>query len=261
MRAIRNIIMIDEEKCNGCGQCATACAEGAIAIVDGKAKLVSEVYCDGLGACIGECPTGALTIEQREADGFDYAATEAHLARQGGILHADPIGGAAHPPFACPGSAARSLREAAVPVAADDAAETPSRLGNWPVQITLVPPTAPYLRGARLVIAADCTAFAFADFHKRFLGGPFGKLRAGRVLLVGCPKLDDVGFYRDKLAQVIGANDIEDIEVVYMEVPCCSGLVRVVRDAIAEADKEIPLTLTKIGIRGEVKERATAGAG
>jgi len=264
MRAVRNIIRIDEEKCNGCGQCATACAEGAIAIVDGKARLISETYCDGLGACIGECPTGALTIEQREADEFDETATEAHLARQGRSLHAHPAAGPAHPPFACPGSAARSLREpeAAGPSAAlrvdagtpapQQDSETPSRLGNWPVQIMLVPPTAPYLRGAKLVIAADCTAFAYADFHKRFLGD--------RVLLVGCPKLDDAGFYRDKLTQIIGANDIRDIEVVYMEVPCCSGLVRVVRDAIAETGQSVPLMLTKIGIKGEVKERATLEA-
>jgi ferredoxin len=263
MRSVRNIIRIDEEKCDGCGQCATACAEGAIAIVDGKAKLVSEIYCDGLGACIGECPTGALTIEQRQAAEFDQGATEEHLARQGrALLHGQAPAGA-HGGFACPGSAARSLRvtetdrgvhepRAQSPA---DAAETPSGLANWPVQITLVPPTAPYLRGARLVIAADCTAFAYADFHRRFLGDPFGKLRAGRVLLVGCPKLDDAAFYRDKLAQVIAANDIEDIEVVYMEVPCCSGLVRTVREAMEEVGRQIPLALTKIGIHGEIKER------
>jgi ferredoxin len=282
MRSVRNIIGIDEEKCNGCGQCATACAEGAIAMVEGKAKLVSEVYCDGLGACIGECPTGALTIEQRQAQEFDPAATEQHLARRFGKLSVAPPGHTRAAPsevegrqgrapvaagmplpqggraggLVCPGSAPRSLRETARGVhepRAQDATETPSRLGNWPVQIMLVPPAAPYLKAARLVIAADCTAFAYADFHRRFLGS--------NVLLVGCPKLDDAAFYRDKLAQLIAANDIQHIEVVYMEVPCCSGLVRVVREAIAQTGRETPLTLTKIGIRGEVKESAPARAG
>ncbi|MFB3880670.1 MAG: ATP-binding protein [Armatimonadota bacterium] len=245
----RTVVKIDEELCNGCGLCALACAEGAIAIVNGKARLISDMYCDGLGACLGECPQGALTTEVREAEEFDEEAVKAHLARQGKSLSGgrhEPKGGPVH--AACPGSAARSFVGAATAVA-EEAEETPSRLANWPVQITLVPPTAPYLKGARLVIAADCTAFAYADFHRRFLGD--------RVLLVGCPKLDDSGFYRGKLTQLIGANAIEDIEVVYMEVPCCSGLVRVVRDAIAETGKPMPLTLTKIGIRGEVKERAT----
>ena len=245
MRARRTIVRIDEDKCNGCGQCATACAEGAIAIVDGKARLISEIYCDGLGACIGECPTSALTIEQREADEFDQAAVEAHLARQGTSLHAQHAHGAADPRFACPSAAARPLAREPAATATHEA--IPSQLTNWPVQIMLVPPAAAYLRGARLVIAADCTPFAFADFHREFL--------VGRVLLVGCPKLDDAAFYRTKLAQIISANEIRDIQVAYMEVPCCSGLVRIVTDAIIETGQQIPLTLTKIGIRGEVNER------
>jgi Pyruvate/2-oxoacid:ferredoxin oxidoreductase delta subunit len=260
----RTVVRIDEELCNGCGLCAMACAEGAIAIVDGKARLISDSYCDGLGACLGECPQGALTTEIREAEEFDEAAVKAHLAWQGKGLNARRHEAKAESLHAaCPGSAALSIdREAAgvgTPALQQDS-ETPSRLGNWPVQIMLVPPTAPYLKGARLVIAADCTAFAYADFHRRFLGDPLGKLGAGRVLLVGCPKLDDVALYRTKLAQVIGSNDIREIEVVYMEVPCCSGLVRVVREASAEAGQQIPLTLTKIGIRGEVKERTTQEA-
>jgi Pyruvate/2-oxoacid:ferredoxin oxidoreductase delta subunit len=257
----RTVVRIDEERCNGCGLCAMACAEGAIAIVDGKARLISDSYCDGLGACLGECPQGALTTEIREAEGFDEAAVKAHLARRGKSLDGrrhEAKEESSH--SACPGGIARSLHETTAASASEAADETPSRLGNWPVQIMLVPPTAPYLKGARLVIAADCTAFAYADFHKRFLGDPFGKLRAGRVLLVGCPRLDDVALYRTKLAQIIGSNDIREIEVVYMEVPCCSGLVRVVREATAEAGQQIPLTLTKIGIRGEVKERTTQEA-
>jgi len=252
MRARRTIVKIDEDKCNGCGQCAEACVEGAIAIVDGKARLISEVYCDGLGACIGECPQGAITTEVREADEFNQAAVEEHLARQGrqpgAHQHAHK---AAHPPFACPSATARSLEREMTPAATHQA--IPSHLTNWPVQIMLVPPTAPYLWGARLVIAADCTAFAYSDFHRQFLDG--------RVLLVGCPKLDDAAFYRTKLAQVLGGNDVQDIEVVYMEVPCCSGLVRIVTDAIKETGQQIPLTLTKIGIRGEVKERTREEVG
>jgi ferredoxin len=246
MKAIRNIIRINEDLCNGCGQCASACAEGAIAMIDGKAKLISEVYCDGLGACIGECPTGALTIEQREADEFDETLVEQHLARQGRPpLHAPQP--AACPSGGCPSAMARTLRGAAAGVIDD--AETPSRLANWPVQLMLVPPTAPYLKNASLVIAADCTSFAYADFHKRFLGD--------RVLLIGCPKLDDAAYYKEKLTQLIGLNGIQDIEVVYMEVPCCSGLVRVVQNAVAECGQGIPLTLTKIGIQGEIKDRQT----
>jgi ferredoxin len=246
-------VKIDQEKCNGCGQCATACAEGAIAIVDGKARLISETYCDGLGACLGECPQGAITTEVREADKFDPAAVEEHLARQGRAHHAgEHVHPAAGPAFACPGSAPAALdRE---PESARQGGEAiPSHLANWPVQIRLVPPTAPYLRGARLVVAADCTPFAFADFHRRFL--------AGRVLLIGCPKLDDAAFYREKLAQIIGPNGIQDIEVLYMEVPCCSGLVRVVRDAVADLGQQIPLTLTKIGIHGEIKDRTAEPTG
>ncbi len=255
MRSRRTIVRIDDEKCNGCGQCATACAEGAIAIVDGKARLISEVYCDGLGACIGDCPQGAITTEVREAEEFDQSAVDQHLTLQG-KGHNEPVAAQSAcptpgPGFACPSAAAKSFgRE---PASAPGTVEPlASRLGNWPVQITLVPPTAPYLRGARLVIAADCTPFAFADFHRQFL--------AGRVLLIGCPKLDDTSFYREKLAQIIAPNDIEDIEVVYMEVPCCSGLVRVVRDALAAVGKSIPLTLTKVGIHGDIKERIAQGS-
>lgn len=249
MKTIRNIILIDEEKCNGCGQCVTACAEGAIALVEGKAKLISEVYCDGLGACIGECPTGALTIEPREAEDFDEAAVEQHLTRQGKApLHTQAPQPAACPTGGCPSAMARSLRQSAA-VSSDEDSETPSRLANWPVQLMLVPPVAPYLQGARLVIAADCTAFAYPGFHQRFLGD--------RVLLIGCPKLDDAAYYRDKLVQLLAPNNIQDIEVVHMEVPCCSGLVRLVRDAIAETGLSIPLTLTRIGIQGELQARET----
>jgi Pyruvate/2-oxoacid:ferredoxin oxidoreductase delta subunit len=247
MRTRRQIIRIDEEKCDGCGQCVIACAEGAIKIVDGKARLISEAYCDGLGACIGDCPQAALTIEEREADAFSEEAVEEHLARSGEPAEAEPS------PLACgcPSAMAQTLeREAAPSAEVETTAAAPSQLSNWPVQIHLVPPVAPYLDGTDLVIAADCTAFAFADFHRRFL--------TDRVLLVGCPKLDDAWFYRAKLAEVISQNDIRSVEVVYMEVPCCSGLMRVVEQALGDSGKRVPFTLTKIAIKGEIRESTSA---
>ena len=233
----RNIVRIDEEKCNGCGQCATACAEGAIAIVEGKARLVSETYCDGLGACLGECPQGAISIEEREAAEFDAAAVEKHLGDT--RAQAEP----ATLLCGCPGTGARTL-ETHVPAMDEPAEAAPSQLGNWPVQLHLVPVKAPYLQGARLLIAADCVPFAFADFHRHFL--------AGRILLVGCPKLDDAAFYRDKLAEILRENDIGSVEVAFMEVPCCFGLVQAVRSAVQESGKPIPVSLTKVSIRGAV---------
>ena len=215
----RKIIRIDQEKCDGCGQCVTGCAEGAIQLVNGKAALISETYCDGLGACIGECPVGALTIEEREAPEYSQAEVDKHLANIGRLPHS-----------VCPASAAI----AQPPVAA---------LGNWPVQLSLVPVTAPYLDRASLLIAADCTAFAFPDFHRRFL--------KGKVALIGCPKLDDAAFYREKLANIIQMNQVEFIHVVYMEVPCCGGLVRLVQGTVADSGCKVPVKLTKIGIGGE----------
>jgi Pyruvate/2-oxoacid:ferredoxin oxidoreductase delta subunit len=244
---IRKIVQIDEERCNGCGQCATACAEGAIAIIDGKARLVSETYCDGLGACLGECPQDAIAIGEREAAAFDAEAVEEHLAH--------PHAPAARPEpllCGCPGTATRAFERAAGLDACLSEA-VPSQLGNWPVQLRLVPPTAPYLRGAKLLIAADCAPFAFADFHRRFL--------ADRVLLIGCPKLDDVACYRQKLAQILQDSDIQSIDVVHMEVPCCFGLVQLVAQAVAESGKAVPVSVTKIGIHGEVFETQGAGVG
>ena len=269
MKARRKIIRIDEDKCDGCGECASACAEGAIAIVDGKARLTSETYCDGLGACIGECPRGALTIEEREADDFDAAAVSAHAA--GGKTaaakpHADSGKKPAAPkvqehgqdrlPCGCPGSSARDLRAGcpakAVAKDAEAVEAAPSLLGNWPVQIKLVPVNAPYFDGARLLISADCVPFAFAGFHEKFLDG--------RVVMIGCPKLDDADSYRSKLVQVFRQNDIRGVEVLYMEVPCCFGLVHLVLAALKESGKEIPLALTKIGIGGGILEVTKPGA-
>jgi len=251
--ALRKIVRIDEEKCDGCGQCVPACAEGALEIIDGKARLVSEVYCDGLGDCLGECPQGAITIEEREADEFDLEATERHLAQRGekeAPAEAETSVEAGDQPFAgCPGAAARLLSRstAAPPVAdAETTALQPSMLINWPVQLRLVPVQAPYFDGAKLLIAADCAPFAFADFHSRFL--------AGRTFVVGCPKLDDSDLYRKKLAQIFLQNDIREVEVAYMQVPCCYGLVHLVQGALQDSGKDTPLSLTKIGVKGDILE-------
>jgi len=240
----RKIVKIDEEKCNGCGECVPACAEGAIQVIDGKARLVSDIYCDGLGACLGECPQGAISIEEREAPEFDEEAARAHLEREQRALglSACPAGG-------CPGAAVHVLDRAAPWVSSGettDGAAPSSRLGNWPLQLSLVPVRAPYFEGAEIVISADCVPFAYAGFHRRFLGG--------KVLIIGCPKLDDAGEYRRKLAEILRQNDIKSVEVVHMEVPCCFGLRHLVNLALADSGKDIPVKPIEIGIRGNVKD-------
>jgi Pyruvate/2-oxoacid:ferredoxin oxidoreductase delta subunit len=234
--AIRKIIKIDETKCDGCGQCARACAEGAIAIVDGKAKVVSETYCDGLGVCIGQCPRDAITIEQREAPAFDPLAVKEHLAHK--VEEKLPCG--------CPGTLSQAFKDQASGAPESQAAPIPSALGNWPIQLKLVPVTAPYLNGANLLISADCVPFALGEFHRQFL--------KGRVLMVGCPKLDDIQFYTEKLTEIFRQNDIRSVQVVYMEVPCCFGLLRAVNTALAASGKKIPFSAAKVGIRGNICE-------
>ncbi len=240
---IRKIVEIDEDLCDGCGLCASACAEGAIRIVDGKARLVSDSYCDGLGACIGECPQDAITIVERDADEFDEAAVEHHLAatERGGAESGDTLA------CGCPGSMVRELPAGAETVE-DETASVPSQLRNWPVQMHLVPVNAPYLRGASLLLAADCVGFASPDFHRGFL--------KGKTLIVGCPKLDDAALYRDKLAAILRENDVRDLTVAFMEVPCCFGLVNLASQAVADSGKDIPLYTVKVGIEGEVLEDA-----
>ena len=253
--AVRKIIRIDESKCDGCGLCVPSCAEGAIRIVDGKARLVSETFCDGLGACLGECPRGAISLEDREAEAFDQEAADHHVKT---ASSAPPAGTTAPAPKAaaprgqahsggCPGAAARSLfaRAGAVPADPDGSPlEIASRLGNWPVQLMLLPVQAPFYQGADLLVAADCVPFAFADFHRRFL--------TGKAVAVGCPKLDDGSVYRNKLARIFSDNDIRSVHVVFMEVPCCAGLVHLVREALAACGKPIPATATRISLRGEI---------
>jgi Pyruvate/2-oxoacid:ferredoxin oxidoreductase delta subunit len=235
--AMRNIVKIDEDKCNGCGLCVTACAEGAIQIIDGKARLVSDTYCDGLGACLGHCPEDAITIEQREAAEFDEEAVQAHLGHE--PKPAEPL-------FACPGLAMHQF--APEPPAAQPAdrqgAPVPSQLGQWPVQLTLLPPHAPCFANADLLLVADCVPFAMPDFHQRLL--------KGRSIAVGCPKLDDARSYIEKLAQILQANNLQGLTVVHMEVPCCSGLTHVARQAIARSGKPVSFQDVTVSLRGEV---------
>jgi ferredoxin len=233
---MRKIVRIDEEKCNGCGECATACAEGAIEIIGGKARLASEDYCDGLGACLGECPQGAITIEEREAPPFDEAAARKHL-------HAPE----AEKPIlsGCPGSAARELRPRTAAPAGASQSSTPSELTHWPVQLKLVAPNAPYFKEAHLLLAADCVPFAMADFHPRFL--------RGKTVVVGCPKLDNSSFYVEKLAEIIKHSSLKSLTVVHMEVPCCFGLSHIAEEAMSAAGRKVPLRDVTIGIQGEVK--------
>lgn len=240
--AVRNIVKIDESKCNGCGLCATACAEGAIQIVNGKARLVSDSYCDGLGACLGHCPQDAITIEPREAAQFDEQAVKAHLGHD--AKKAEPV-------FACPGLAAHQFRpESTAP--RSDAQAVPSQLSHWPVQLKLVSPTAPYFADADLLLVADCVPFAMGDFHSRFL--------KGHSVAVGCPKLDDAEFYIDKLAEILQANNLRSLTVVHMEVPCCSGLARIAREAIALSGRGIDFEDVTISLRGEVLRSEKCGS-
>jgi Pyruvate/2-oxoacid:ferredoxin oxidoreductase delta subunit len=243
--AWRKVIRIDEEKCDGCGECVTGCAEGAIAIVNGKARLVREIYCDGLGACLGDCPQGAISMEEREAEAFDEVRTREHLARLRDRKAASaPLSLAGVAPQ-CPGTISRSLGwQPAVPGSGDGMGVRPLELMNWPIQLTLVPPSAPYFRGADLLLVADCVPFACADFHQRFL--------QGRPVIIGCPKLDRADFYVKKLAHIIQTAEPRSLSVIHMEVPCCSGLTRIAQNAMGMAESDTPLTDVTVGIGGEV---------
>ena len=252
----RKIVEIDEEKCDGCGLCVPSCAEGAIQIIDGKARLVSDLYCDGLGACLGECPQDAIRIIERDAKPFDEEAAREHAGHSSpGKPHADNPPSSV--PCACPSLVVMTLplgHEQTSPMVAcgdsegDDEA-TPLRSGliNWPVQLRLVPPEAPFLQQADLLLVADCAPFAMADFHRRFLGK--------RPVVIGCPKLDDAEFYVEKLAAVLVAADIRSLTVVRMEVPCCGGLVWIAQQALEKSGSNAPLESVTVSIRGEVVPR------
>ena len=233
---IRQIIHIDQEKCNGCGLCATACHEGAIEMVNGKAKLVREHFCDGLGDCLPGCPTGAITFEQREAPAYDEAAV-----LQAKAAAAQPAGAQSHSLGGCPGTRAAQIQTAPAEPAPAAAGKPVSRLGQWPVQIKLAPVQAPFFQGARLLVAADCAAYAYAAFHEDFM--------RGKVTLIGCPKLDGVD-YAEKLADILRLNEIQSVTIVRMEVPCCGGLQSAVQRALQASGKFLPwqvVTLTRDG--------------
>ncbi len=238
VKMIRRIIQIDREKCNGCGACAETCHEGAIAMVDGKAELMRDDYCDGLGDCLPACPTGAITFVEREAAAYDEQAVmenkQKKMRKEGMTL-----------PCGCPGSQSRQIKRAEESHAGSQCAAQESRLSQWPVQIKLVPVNAPYFDGAKLLIAADCTAYAYAAFHERFM--------RGHITLVGCPKLDSVD-YAEKLTEIIRENDVKSVTVVRMEVPCCGGLERAAVTALKNSGKFIPWQVVTVTLDGRLKE-------
>ena len=231
---IRKIIHIDQEKCNGCGACANACHEGAIEMVNGKAVLTNEHYCDGLGDCLPACPTGAIRFEEREAPAYDEAAVRAAKMKKHGISTG----------AGCPGSRAQLFSRApAQPATPLNQPE--SQLRQWPVQIKLAPVNAPYFEGANILVAADCTAYAYANFHQKFI--------RGRIVLVGCPKLDE-GDYTEKLTRIFSENNIKSLTIVRMEVPCCGGLERAAKNALQASGKFIPWQVETISVDGRILE-------
>ena len=230
---IRRIIHIDEEKCNGCGICAAACHEGAIGMVGGKAHLLRDDYCDGLGDCLPTCPTGAITFVEREAAAYDEAAVLAAKAKKEEKL-----------PCGCPGTAAKAIHRTQEPAAV--CAAPMSQLRQWPVQIKLAPVNAPWFDGAKLLVAADCTAYAYANFHQDFI--------KGRITLVGCPKLDSVD-YSEKLTDILKNNDIRSVTVVRMEGPCCGGIENAVKKALQNSGRLIPWNVVTISPDGRILDR------
>lgn len=243
----RNIIHIDEEKCNGCGLCANACHEGAIEIVEGKARLISDIYCDGLGDCLPTCPTDAIKIIEREAEEYDDDAVQALKKQKENKTGTEEV----KLPCGCPGTMAKKIVREAQPEVPKKAVETnqegkrPSELNQWPVQMKLVNPRADYFKGANLLVAADCTAFAYGDFHKDFI--------KGHTTIIGCPKLDDNDYYKEKLTEILAANEIKSITVVRMEVPCCSGIVNAVKTAMLNSLTIVPYREVVIGLDGNIR--------
>lgn len=278
MGSKRKIIKIDESRCNGCGLCIPNCPEGALQIIDEKARLISDLFCDGLGACIGHCPEGAITIEEREAEPYDEKKVMGNIVKHGTntiIAHLkhlkdhgekdlydqavsylkennipvpeDKPAAMQAPSGGCPGSRAMKLNEAAPRKEATGTEATmTSELKNWPVQLMLVPPTAPYLNNADILIAADCVPFAYANFHRDFV--------KDRVVIIACPKLDDTKFYTEKLTSLFKANDIKSIKIAHMQVPCCFGLAEIIKQARAASGKDIAISRVNISLQGEVIE-------
>ena len=232
---LRKIIRIDEEKCNGCGACAAACHEGAIEMVNGKAKLTREDYCDGLGDCLPACPTDAISFEEREAPAYDEEAVRMAKTKKQGVKL----------PCGCPGTQSKAIRREPSPASCNTGAPAVSQLLQWPVQIKLVPVNAPYFDGANLLIAADCTAYAYGNFHNEFI--------RNRITLIGCPKLD-AGDYAEKLTQIIANNNIKSVTVVRMEVPCCGGIENAAKQALQASGKFIPWRVVTVTTDGKLLE-------
>jgi Fe-S-cluster-containing hydrogenase component 2 len=239
-KTLRKIIQIDEAKCNGCGECINSCAEGALALIDGKARLVKEKYCDGLAACLKECPQGALKIVEKQAEAFDEEETKAHLKTLQQKEEPAPCG--------CPGSAVRELEKTDSGPVEKNIPRQDSMLTHWPVQLTLVPPGVKFLNDADVVLTADCVPFTYPDFHLDFL--------KGRKVLVACPKLDNAEAHLAKLTEIIRKSSLKSLTVVRMEVPCCSGLTYIARKAIAAAGLNLPFKEVVIGIEGEIKSES-----
>lgn len=245
-KKIREIIKIDEDKCDGCGACVPGCKEGALQIIDGKARLVSEVYCDGLGACLGTCPQGAITIEKREAEAFDEEKAMEHVEQATRETQATPATQTDKKlPCGCPGTMAKKIEPA--PSSKSAGGDVASQLSQWPIQLTLIPANAPYLYDADIVLLADCTAVAYANLHRDFV--------AGKVIAMACPKLDDAEAHIEKLSNLIEAGGPRLIEVVMMEVPCCSGLHGIAQEAAKRADSDVEITKRVISIEGDVIEK------
>jgi ferredoxin len=246
--SVRKIIKIDEEKCDGCGLCIPQCAEGALQIINGKARLIEEKFCDGLGACLGQCPQEAITIEEKEAEVFDETAVHEHLLQM-----EKPEGSQPHPEVqtrldGCPSAMVLQLKGKGKQFSEHfrEGLKTPSNLGQWPIQLKLVPTNAPYFQEADLLIVADCIPFAYADFHRDLLNG--------KAVVVGCPKLDDPAFYVEKLSRILIESSIKSITTAHMDVPCCFGLVNIVQEALRKSSKNIPVEEVTITIGGERKE-------
>lgn len=245
MKVLRKIIEIDEELCDGCGQCIPSCAEGALEIVDGKARIIADKLCDGLGACLGECPTGALKVIEREADEFNEEAVEEHLAEKESAQEKEPVA------CGCPSTQIQTF----VPIESHPEAQIPSVVGtgsesalsHWPVQIRLIPPKAPFLKGADLLVLADCVAVAYSRLQNDFV--------KGKVVMMGCPKFDGADEYIEKFAEIFKTADIKSITTVYMEVPCCSGLPMIVKKGLEISGQTIPMNDILISTRGKIMEQ------
>lgn len=243
---IRRVIKIDEGKCNGCGLCASACHEGAIGMVNGKAKLLRDDYCDGLGDCLPSCATGAITFEEREATEYDEEAVKIHMKKRKIEQKNIQINKNEKISFGCPGSQSKIINHNKIEGKIDTkTTEVTSQLNQWPVQIKLVPPDATYFNNANLLIAADCSAYAYGDFHNKFI--------KNKITLIGCPKLDE-GDYSEKLSAILKMNDIKSLTVVRMEVPCCGGIVNAVKNALKASEKMIPWQIVTISTNGEILE-------